>query len=540
MSGEAKEGRERTVKQIVERFRTWQGHSLAAVLILLAGYLLVLAVFFPIDMDELLPYHPIACSSPAQALNDYTAACGGYPIQVGPVEYQRSFEYIGALPSVILAPFFMISNWIGWHLLAGVVALGLAALGAVKSVKLPWAFALAIVAWIPISLATVHDTGPIRYSLLVITWTPVLTRLYCTGRHPSLRIIALVLLTLGWIAATESKPFFAFLIPGTITWTVAALAVTRTSSIHLPFRRLFFAMAIPTISVALFLILATVEGEPYLLYLSSFGSPNSLWMSAGMGFVFLFNWTMSAQRFIFQYPNVDSRFPELLQGPVNSLPLTADRGAPLSLILMMLVALLAAGLIGWASWSLATSKDTAKRRQALWFALATVAFFAGATVSRGGSLHHFVYAQIPVVVAVVLALRNRGWGPYRATAVVMTLSTLALVSMRAIPFKPQVSMDIDRVMSRAIEEAQPGSVVNCQSWGCYYRYALESRNDVPILWAERPDQQIALMGNLPYGAHIWHVCLDCNFLGVKSAFPGANLETVLETPSGWSLFKVTP
>lgn len=524
----------------MQGIRTRQGLSLTAVLILLVGYLVALAALFPIDMDELLPYHPIACSFPAQALNDFTAACGEYPIRIGPFEYQRSFEYIGALPSVILAPFFMIANWVGWHLLVGAIALVIAALGAIKSVNLPWTFTLAVSAWIPISLAVIHDTGPIRYSLLVITWTPVLTRLYCTTSRLSLRIMALVFLTLGWIAATESKPFFAFLVPGTIAWTVAALSVTRTGSAQIPFKRFFVAMALPTTSVALFLILATVDGEPYLLYLSSFGSPNSFWMSAGMGLVFLFNWTMSAQRFIFLYPNVDSRFPEFLQGPINSLPLTADRGAPVSLILMGAVALAAASLIGWAYWSLSTSSDTAKRRPALWLSLAAGAFFAGAVVSRGGSLHHFVYAQVPIVVTVILALRSRGWGPYRSTALILTLSTLALTSMRAIPFKPQVSSDIATVMSRAIDAAQQGSVVNCQSWGCYYQYALANKRDVPIIWAERPDQQAALLDMLPAGALIWHACLDCDLSSVQRAYRDATSEAVFDTPSGWRLFKVTP
>jgi hypothetical protein len=491
-------------------------------------------------MDELLPYHQIACTSPAQALNTFTAPCGGYQIDLGSLQYQRAFEYIGAFPALVMAPLLATTHWAGWHLLAGVVALLLAAWGITVSTRLPGLLMLAVVAWVPISLATIHDTGPIRYSLVAIAWTPALVRLFCTSPRPWVRAAALVMLVAAWLSSTESKPFFLYLVPGAIVWTAAALTVADPGFLRRHARSALLALGIASVAALMLTLVLTVDGEPYLLYLASFGSPNSLMMSAGVGGVFLFIWTMTAQRFVLQVPNVDAYFPDLLQGPANALPLTAERGAPLSVLLFGLVTLVVLALIGWSFWWLFSRTGSAGRREVLWLSSAVVVLFLGAVASRGGSLHHFVYAQVPLVVLVLVALRRRGWSGVRSTALILLISLLAIASMLAIPFKPQVSGDIDVVMTTAIDNAAPGSVVNCQSWGCYYQYALANRDDIPILWAEYPEQQATLASTMPSGATIWHVCMDCDVAEVEAGYPGAAVALNLDTPSGWRLFAVTP
>lgn len=511
---------------------------LGLLIIALGAYLVVLAKAFPIDMDELLPYHQIACASPAQALNVFTAPCDGYPIDLGPLQYQRAFEYIGAVPALVMAPLLATTHWAGWHLIAGVAALLVAAFGVTVSARLPRAFTLAVVAWVPIALATIHDTGPVRYSLVAIAWTPALVRLFCTSPRRWVRALALLVLALAWLASTESKPFFLYLVPGAIVWTAAALTVGEPAFLRRHARRVLVALVVPSVAALLLTLVLTVDGQPYLAYLASFGSPNSMWMSAGAGGVFLFVWTMTAQRFVLQIPNVDAHFPDLLQGPANALPLTADRGAPLSVVLLVIATLAVLGLVGWSFWRMVARSGPDARRAALWLGAAAVVLFLGAVASRGGSVHHFVYAQVPIVVLVILALRSAGW--VRATTLVLGVSVLAVVSMLAIPFKPEVSADIDTVMTTAIERAGPGSVVNCQSWGCYYQYALADRGEVPIIWAEYPEQQAALAAYLTAGATIWHVCLTCDVAEVQSGYPGAAVALALDTPSGWRLFEVTP
>ena len=520
---------------------TRRGPVIPAVLLgaALVAFLAVLAWAFPIDMDELLPYHPIACLADAQQLNTYTSACGSYPTSLGPIDFQRAFNYIGVMPALLMLPVFSLSPWVDWHLLAGIVALVVAAVGIAVSLGTRRAYALVAVAWLPLALATIHDTGPIRLSLLALAWTPALLHRFTADPRRLVRLLTLALIVLLWLVATESKPFFLYLTPGIAVWATAALEVRQRGFVRAHLVRLAVAVGIAGVSSLALLLVLTVDGRPYLLYLAEFGSPNSLALTAGVGMTFLSVWPMTAQRFSLQYPNVDAQFPEIMQGPANALPLSADRGAPLSLALLVLALLAVVALLGWAAVRVLRSAET--RSAGWWLVAATAALYLGAVASRGGSVHHFVFAQVPLVALVVVAARQAGWTPLRSTATVLVVSTVSLAAILAVPLKPEVSRDIDLVMSQAIDQAGPGDVVNCQSWGCYYRYALENRNAVPILWAETPDQQADLATRVSgTGGAILHVCRGCDREAVETSFTSSTVTPLSTSEDGWSLFEVQP
>ena len=64
--------------------------------------------------------------------------------------------------------------------------------------------------------------------------------------------------------------------------------------------------------------------------------------------------------------------------------------------------------------------------------------------------------------------------------------------------------------------------------------------DLAFIVAERPEQQAELAASMPSGATIWHVCRGCNINDVASGFPGAAIDSEMDTDSGWRLFEVTP
>lgn len=498
-----------------------------------------LAWAFPIDMDELLPYHPIACLADAQQLNTYTSACGSYPTSLGPIDFQRAFNYIGVTPALLMLPVYSLSTWVDWHLVVGIVALCVAALGIAASLGFRRAYALVAVAWLPLALATIHDTGPIRFSLVALAWTPVLLHRYIVDSRRSVRLLALAGLVLLWLVATESKPFFLYLTPGIAVWAVAALEVRERGFVQSHLARLAVAVGVAGLASLALLLVLTVDGRPYLLYLAEFGSPNSLALTAGVGLTFLSVWPMTAQRFSLQYSNVDAQFPEILQGPANALPLSGDRGAPLSLALLALALVAVVTLLGWAA--IRVLRATQTRGSGWWLVAAALTLYLGAVASRGGSVHHFVFAQVPLIALVVVAARQAGWTPLRSIATVLAVSVLALAAILAVPFKPEISRDIDVVMSQAIDRAGPGDVVNCQSWGCYYRYALESRGEVPVVWAETTDQQADLAARQSgTGGAILHVCRGCELTAVEASFAPSTLTPLSTTEDGWSLFEVQP
>lgn len=501
------------------------------------AFLLVVMWAFPIDMDELLPYHPIACLSEAQQLNIYTSACGAYPTSLGPIDFQRAFNYIGAIPALVMLPVFSFSTWVDWHLIAGVLALIVSGFGIAVSLGARKAFALVAVAWLPLALATIHDTGPIRYSLVALTWTPVLLHRFTVDPRRWIRALSLIGLVGFWVLSTESKPYFLYITPGIVLWSVAALEIRQRGFVRLHRMKLALAFGVAGIASLLLLIVLTVDGRPYLAYLADFGSPNSFTQVAGLGLVFLGLWPATAQRFSYQYPNVDSMFPDFLQGPANVLPLSSDRGAPLSLVLLALSIIAVAVLLLWAVRRLLTDRGT--RSQLWWLAAAAFALYLGAVASRGGSVHHFAFAQVPLVAVVILAAGRAGCSAIRATGTVLAVSAISLIAILSVPMKPEVSRDIDIVMSEAIARAGSNDIINCQSWGCYYRYALENRQEIPIVWAETAAQAADLSARVSAGGgSILQVCRGCDAAAVAAAFPNSSVVPLVATQDGWALFSV--
>jgi hypothetical protein len=419
------------------------------------------------------------------------------------------------------------------------VALCVAAVGIASSLGFRRIYALVAVAWLPLALATIHDTGPIRFSLIALAWTPALMYRFVVDRRRLVRLLSLALVIVLWLLATESKPFYLYLTPGIVVWTLAALEIRERGFVRANVLHLAVALGLAGVASLTLLLVMTVDGQPYLQYLASFGSPNSLSLTAGVGITFLALWPMTAQRFSLQYPNVDAQFPEILQGPANALPLSTDRGAPLSLLLLGIAIVAVVALLVWAAVRVFGSPET--RPDGWWLMAATLVLFLGAVASRGGSVHHFVFAQVPLVALVALASRRAGWTPIRATVTVLAVSGLALIAILSVPFKPEVSRDVDVVMSEAINRAEPDDIVNCQSWGCYYRYALENRRDVPIVWAETADQQAELFSRTASaGGLLYHVCRGCDMQTVQATFPAGQVTHLTTTAEGWAVFAVQP
>jgi hypothetical protein len=503
----------------------------------IVGIVVLIAFWFPLDMDEILPYHQIACDAAAQRASVYTAACNGYPTQFGPFEFQRPFNYVGASMGWLMFPVFAVTKALWLHTAFGVVVLVLAAWGVVKSVRLNVWFLPAAIVYFPIAFATIHDTGPIRISLVVLAWTPVALRSYLrsTGRWKRLLLAAILLI--GWLAATESKPYFMFLIPGVVAWCGAALVITDGAGwVHQQWRRGAVLLSGLALACLALLVILRTDGVPYLVYLTRYPSPNDLLVNFGTGATFIADWPFTAHRMMNLYPNVDLLFFKPLQSPMNALPVTADRGGLLALALTVAASASAIVLYVWAGRRL---WKTNQRTAVIAMISAAAMLFLGALISGGGSNHHFVYAHLPLLALVLLAFNTLASGPLKAGITLVVVSALALAAAVSVPLKPPVSRDIDTIMQAAIGSADATTVINCQSWGCYYQYSFMNIDNVPIAWAETPEEQARLLSDAQsQGRSILHVCLSCTQLQVEAGYPGTRVTEAMTTPSGWRLFEV--
>jgi hypothetical protein len=328
-----------------------------------------------------------------------------------------------------------------------------------------------------------------------------------------------------------------FLIPGVVAWCGAALVITDGAGwVHQQWKKGVVLLSGLALACLALLVVLRTDGVPYLVYLTRYPSPNDLLVNFGTGATFITDWPFTAHRMMNLYPNVDLLFFKPLQSPMNALPVTADRGGLLALALTVAASACAIVLYVWAGRRL---WKTNQREAVIATISAAAMLFLGALISGGGSNHHFVYAHLPLLALVLLAFNTLASGPLKAGITLVVVSALALAAAVSVPLKPPVSRDIDTIMQAAIGSADAPTVINCQSWGCYYQYSFMNIDNVPIVWAETPEEQTRLLSDAQsQGRSILHVCLSCTQLQVEAGYPGTAVTEMMTTPSGWRLFKV--
>jgi hypothetical protein len=521
----------------VDRSRRRRAVQVALLSLGALALIITIARLIPFDMDEFLPYHSTACGFASQQLNVYEGACGAYPTSLFGFEFQRSFNYVGASTGWLMAP--LLATWPSlWaHTASGIVFLLLCAAGVIVSLKLSWRFAPAALMYFPLTYGLVRGLGPIGISMAVIVWSPVLLRVFAKTQSRWLRLAAFAAMALGWMIATESKPFFLFLIPGAICWSIAVMVVTgEGGALTQRWRSVTALFAGVSASCLALLVVMRVEGQSYLEYLLGFPSPNHFLVNLGTGATFILDWPFTAHRVMYLYPNVDARFLEPLQAPLNALPWGDDRGGFLALGLTVLAVFAVIGLYWWAIRRL---WKTGQRSTVLALTAAAGAFFIGALLSAGGSSHHYVFAHVPLLALCLLAFATLKNGFVKGGCVLLSISTLSLLAVLSVPVKPSVSRSIDTLMDVAYANADAATIINCASWGCYHQYAMLNRDNVPVVFAEKPDQQAALLlVARERGSKLEHLCLDCDLEAVEAAYLGTAVALTMTSDDGWNLYTV--
>lgn len=360
---------------------------------------------------------------------------------------------------------------------------------------------------------------------------------FLRSRSRAVQVAIGAAVTLGWMLALESKPFFAFLIPGVIAWALGAQVCTGlTGSLRTRWRSALVLFAIAGSACLALLLVMRVGDQSYLAYLMGFPSPNKPLVSLGTGITFMADWPFTAHRVINLYPNVDANFLAPLQSPLNALPWGPERGGILALGLTLSAILAVFVLYTWAAvrvW----------RRRGARFVWATAGaagvLFLGALASAGGSSHHYVYAQVPLLALCLVAFGTLDRGLLKGGLILTAVTALSLAAVLAVPTKPSVSPDIDVVMEKALALADASTVINCASWGCYHQYAFLNIDSVPIVFAESPEQQQSLLAaSALEGRTVMHVCFQCTADDLDGVYPSTRAELVMTTPSGWTLFDI--
>ena len=131
-----------------------------------------LVYFVPSDSDEFLAYYNIACrkfeGSRLAFVSGYDIGCENFKLKLFGYEYTKSYSYLGLASTLLYSPFYSFFHNIESHYYYGLVFLVLFSFLLTKSLDLKWQFSLLHLLYFPLSFVFLHDTGPIKITMLTL------------------------------------------------------------------------------------------------------------------------------------------------------------------------------------------------------------------------------------------------------------------------------------------------------------------------------------------------------------------------------------
>jgi len=512
-------------------------------------YIFTIIFKLPWHMDEFIMYHRLACWFPEQQLNTYREGCMSYPIQIGMFHYFRSYGYIGGISSFILQPFLGIINSIYTPMFLGVIFLICVSIALKRAFALNHNYFWMISLFFPLAFTLIHDGGPVRLGVLTIVLTPLLVQRFLLSIGLQ-RFLAIASISALWIIATEDKPFFVFLIPGAICFTLAALEANR-----LPFpdsrrkAQLTGLFVYLSALVIIFLSVSKVSGQSYLAFLKNIAPTPSLGQRirlAREGLLFMIDWPYFAHRNVnfenisFALPTADSggQLLRFLSFPLPGLnSVKTQFASTINIFLVIVVSLILLFVILYV-----LRTKTERHQKSCKLLLLSISFFwIGVWLSGGWASHHYVFVLIPLVPLVILVakIKNVQFTLLYFLQVVFSFSAFAIVLLT--PTRDETSVEITKVYKAAIETSDSKSVINCASWGCYYPFAMLNVNRIPVVFADT-EQSINSLTEIAKtrGGKIFHICLSCNAATVRELYPDGTTNILDTSTEIWQVFEISP
>lgn len=489
--------------------------SLAFIAVAIA--ITVAIALLPWHMDEYVMFHSLACWDPLQSLNTYRESCPGNPTSLGNLSYYRSYAYIGIASSLLMAPLHFIFPSLAANSLSGILWVGLAGLGITKSLKLNWKYAGIIYLYFPISYSLIHDGGPIRLSLLTICWIPYLFDRLQNQRRCWAKMLIWLLIFGLWVGSVEDKPFFMYLVPGSYFFVLAC--IKNTSEPNGQHRKIIDITSIfalnSFLSVGLLYFMKAGE-EPYLVYLRK-NSPDWSQRISELG---------NSLRFFMDWPYFSFRITEW-----SRLALLGSIGS------CALISLLAFIFIRKEQKNIFLNGGSGI------LALSCVTFWFFSWIAGGKFNHHFVFAQIPLMAALMQGI---AWESKKITerATMLSLLTLAsAISLLSVIVAPKVwyaSSNTNNIIEKSLANNESQVILNSSNWGIYYAYSLAGHRGNPVVWADTTES----MNHLEKFARgtnreIIHLCWNCNEDIVRYGYPNSNIMLTNKNSSGWKAYAIS-
>jgi hypothetical protein len=487
----------------------WTLHLLLATAALIVlGWMLFCA---PPNMDEFLPYHPIACTYyPAAHLQTFRESCFAYRTEtLWHTVYYRPYGYVGMLTAAIYYPLFRLwPQMASLYVLATFMSVAFY-YGLTRLHHMSAGWVVVLLAFFPITYQMIHDTGPVRVPLLVFPLVALLARKMGTSHHLS-RYLPAIGIALGMAMAVEDKPFFVLLLPGLFFYTLAFVEGRLVTFFR---NNIGPLLVMPSIFAGLLaLILLQKVGDHGELYyfqtLSGIGGTHSLLDILNRLAVFIMgpisyahrnfdidqtvlNWSIGSMLLFFVCPLIRRR--HLCR---------TDACLVLSFLSMIAVFLM---------------------NRAVW---------AG---------HHFVFLWVPA-----LSLYLRGFNRHHGHLMMSCLVALGLSSVVILacanvnPDDSTKRSAVRTYLSR--EDVASNNVINNSSWGEYYIQSLYGAHSQWVTYIDPYDanaiQKLKTIAR-SQGRRILNVCDDCDRHTLAIMFGAqARIQEVPLDARPWRVFRI--
>lgn len=510
--------------------------QLFAIILVLAILATIIIVGSPWHMDEYVMYHRYACGLTAQQLSSSWdgSNCGSnnLPLQLFGITYSRSYPYIGVASSVLIAPFARLYSEPIVSQLVGVIFLFLISLLFQKSLQTPaWSIVIPFL-YFPLSYSVIHDSGPIRLSLLAVAATTYTCKLFASSGFRRYAPASFLSFSLS-IIALEDKPFFLFLIPGIFFLGLSTITISTQQAPRK--RRLFLNLlsyfTLLTLCLA-FLLLLTREPTSDLSYFTvlakSGPSITSKLDNFFESFNYLLNWPYFASR-VYPVPRDLVSIPGLI-----------------SFAFFLSCAL----LFSFVNQNLrkifrfSATANLARPAFLLMLVASFLSFYLLIALAGGKFSHHFVFLHVPLILLFMYStafLTRRQSSLILCSLTLCIASTVFYLSSRTplpytnVYFEPQLR-EVARFMSLQ-------DVLNCGSWGCYYGNSFAGIDGKAITSAESEEDIASLLGLVKRNNGIlYHMCFS-NICSVSDllSIPGVGRVHAFGNPlDGWKVFAVYP
>lgn len=432
--------------------------------------LLVIIFYVPTNMDEILPYHAISCIT-----NDFSASsslCQNNQVNFFGISFFKSYSIVGFTPTVFYSTFYLINKSEYSHYFYGLISFILFACFICKTYKFKKNTILIPIFYFPLFYQFIHDTGPIKEHMVSIA---LIFYILSSSKNYILTFISVFFISL---LAIETKPFILMIFPMLSFIALYNLFVLSENS------NLKANLGISLISI----------GAALIIYFFSYNHFKTT------GYVNSYEYFSYNSEYIKLPFDTYTHFKIILKNIFSPIFFT-NRIYEVNLNSVTISFLFFLPLL------LLIIKNFKKNTKFYFLLLAIlIQIFVFIITAKASHGHHFVFLHIPILI-ILMTLSNQSKELSKQILLYLIIGFMLSICQLLFLKENNVSnKERYEIFNLINNQNHENTLINFQSWGGYYYYALYNKNNYPVI-ASHIDHKL-LEENIFVFSGVINICLN--------------------------------